>query len=724
MRLALQGLLAIVVALLIAGCGGGEGDDDSEPTTTDDSGETQQPVSQKPLGPSKAKESFDEARESVVKTLESEDCEGLDELIPVNRTEVDGDALCKTLRAQLEGAKPGDAESYEGGAVIDYQRDDQTIPLVLFVDEDGRYHLSHADPYVERPSVGTDAGNATDQAADRAVAAFASRQCDRVGDVLHPRIGVGSTSEKRICRAAKDSPIARIRDVNPDAEAVPLGGNATYAFYGLATSGVHYTMIIGRLPEAGIMPPLPITRSSTPSGRTCATRRNNDWSGGDVNAAMTQASMSGTPLDFAAARIESGNRWTRLQPEGLILHPNPRGQEPVNVTVPAPGPGSNGFSARLVTRSARCRPLVIRVEAVEPGAERPTPIGGVALEGTEDRQWELRFEPLVAGAELRLACELAPGARDHRFSAVLVSDAYIDQTPPRPRPRSVGLLFDGRLSEYFDRRPDEQSSLVLHHIPKTAGSSLFTELGQVLRPRLGVTKGPNSQFETMKEALAHHLPAIASGKYKFITGHFDRPDIGLILAQTPAEVVTILRDPVGRVVSDYRYTLTPKHPGYEKVRVRYPTLESYLDDPRRANLMFRRLRRSEDDTVADVIDDVESNYAFVGLTEEYPLSRRTIFSLVGAQPPGAPLQANRTVDTPENQTDWRDLVERIREVNEVDVALYEHFRGRFAAIRGALAEQLDVVDTDLGTPRNRTRAGDEHGSETGPKSKRRRTAGR
>ena len=98
--------------------------------------------------------------------------------------------------------------------------------------------------------------------------------------------------------------------------------------------------------------------------------------------------------------------------------------------------------------------------------------------------------------------------------------------------------------------------------------------------------------------------------------------------------------------------------------------------------MFRRLRRSPEDSVEDVIAILEANYAFVGITERYELSRRALFHLLGKVPPSTQARKNRTES--DEELDWRPLVDRIREVNRNDLRLYQHFCERFLGIERAL----------------------------------------
>lgn len=230
-------LLPLICATVagIVGCGGATNDEPTAPAV---------------LAAPKAKEPFDRARVRIVKTLNSKDCDGLRRLIPEQRTGIKVGKLCTTVQFQLADARTVAAEAYRGGAVIDYEREGKRIPVILFVAADGIYRFSHVDIHVGRASVRTKPTSGADQAAERAVAALVSRDCRRVRSVMHDEIGVGAAPRKAVCAYAKNNPIAGIRDVDPQARAKRLGGNEVYSFYGIATSGVHYTLIVALRPSA------------------------------------------------------------------------------------------------------------------------------------------------------------------------------------------------------------------------------------------------------------------------------------------------------------------------------------------------------------------------------------------------------------------------------------------------------------------------------------------
>lgn len=261
----------------------------------------------------------------------------------------------------------------------------------------------------------------------------------------------------------------------------------------------------------------------------------------------------------------------------------------------------------------------------------------------------------------------------------------------------VKLLNDD-CAGYFADNADAPDALWLFlHIPKTAGTSFRAELAKRLRPNANICRNEGGSarlpsFPSVQAALDHFLAQqLPAGQVRFASGHLTRSQVDTIAARHPRpRLITMLRDPETRVVSDYRYQRTPKHPGHRQFIERYPTLESYVRSAASQDKMFEFLRRGPDDRAEDVIADLEANFAFVGLTEMYALSRRILFRLLGAVPPPAE-EKNRTQALPENAVrELETVLPLIRETNLRDAAIFRHFRQVYRDRREAIRAYLQA----------------------------------
>lgn len=259
---------------------------------------------------------------------------------------------------------------------------------------------------------------------------------------------------------------------------------------------------------------------------------------------------------------------------------------------------------------------------------------------------------------------------------------------------SLADLARGDVATYLRRNADAPDATWLFlHIPKTAGSSFRSELARRLKPEANITVNyaddSRSHNEKLQAAVEAFCAAQASAPVRFASGHLSRG----LMAEIEAGVVnprlvTMLRDPVARVVSDYRYQRTPAHPPHRSFIERYPRFEAYLESRESQNKMTAFLRRDPQQSVDDIVADINRSFAFVGITELYTLSFRLLTALLGAVAAPA-LHERRTDSNDDNQIpNLEALRPRIAELNRFDMAIYQHFRRR-------LERQRTAIDTEL-----------------------------
>jgi len=265
----------------------------------------------------------------------------------------------------------------------------------------------------------------------------------------------------------------------------------------------------------------------------------------------------------------------------------------------------------------------------------------------------------------------------------------------------LSSLLEGRFQQYFDEILSRSPVWLFVHIPKTAGSSLNGELVPILSPNhhifIDYTKLDRQSFaDLLDEAVGRFLDLAATRRYAYCTGHLTAEQVSRITVSVPnVRPMTLLRDPVARFVSDYRYQCSPMHTGHEQFRAAHPVIDSYLDVPGEwnkaaAHLIPPELRDTGD--AAKCVEHVLAQYSFVGIQESYALSLRLITTLAGA--PRRPAVFKR-VNTPTSETAIELTASTealIRERNALDIGIYETLAARFRGIEEGLIGYLDRVD--------------------------------
>ncbi len=232
---------------------------------------------------------------------------------------------------------------------------------------------------------------------------------------------------------------------------------------------------------------------------------------------------------------------------------------------------------------------------------------------------------------------------------------------------------------------------LLLHIPKTAGSSLSAELNTLMPPYRNIhlsqehylrTDLTGEQFWAQLDPVIETMIADdRTEHFRSASGHLRMRQANMIRdAIRRTKLFTFLRNPVRRIVSDYNYQRTDQHPAWQEFTANFPTLDAYVENEAEHNKMYKYLRAPLDEPVPDLIERVESEFDFVGIVEMYPLSFNILSRLFGFN--YLPSQRLRT-----GRVEYEDVApalrERIAEVNDLDLAIYEHFHGLMLQHRAA-----------------------------------------
>jgi hypothetical protein len=260
------------------------------------------------------------------------------------------------------------------------------------------------------------------------------------------------------------------------------------------------------------------------------------------------------------------------------------------------------------------------------------------------------------------------------------------------------LLLDGRAGDYLRAAAIGADPCIFVHVPKTAGTSLRTELASLLRPEANIVvdyRDTSRSFHArMDEAVERFLAAAGPSGIRFASGHILARHVARMRAFFgDARFVTFLRNPVDRVVSDYRHQRSPRHPVHAAFAARFPTLEDYVAFAPEQNKMAQHLVPEDVFGGArprECIAHVMEAYAFVGIQEMYDLSFRTLTALAGgaARPS---LRANVAEGDPEERRVTTAMAHRIRQANRLDLALYDHFHGLLAGAAPGLEAALGAA---------------------------------
>lgn len=250
----------------------------------------------------------------------------------------------------------------------------------------------------------------------------------------------------------------------------------------------------------------------------------------------------------------------------------------------------------------------------------------------------------------------------------------------------IRTLFESGPQRYGAEEADGPGVLWFFvHVPKTAGSSFRSEMVELLEPSFNLrvdARDPGlTQEQRRQQALDELIEESRTMGLRFASGHVPFAEaLRLRKVNKATKFITMLREPVARVVSQYRYFRSPDNPGYQKVIEHYPDFDSFLDDEINADVQFKRLAPDPQAPVAEAIHAMEEEYAFIGLLEHYNYSFGVLTHLLGeARRPE--VHKRKTQDTKDNAVELsEDVLRKVRRLNRRDMEVFRHFRQRYAGL--------------------------------------------
>lgn len=249
-----------------------------------------------------------------------------------------------------------------------------------------------------------------------------------------------------------------------------------------------------------------------------------------------------------------------------------------------------------------------------------------------------------------------------------------------------------------------EEAVIFLHLPKTAG----TTLNRLIEWEYRLSEMYSIDPVLFKWSAAHlrTLSQRRLQRTRMFKGHMT---FGLHeLLPQPATYITVLRDPVDRVISAFYFMRSYKlHPLYWKFRRANSTLEDFVRQWNRDNIQSRIIAGSDYETpcTAEILEKAKENlhrsFSVVGLSERFEeslalmklrfrwnLSSYSSFNITRARP--------KKRDLPQATLDL------IRERNRFDIELYECGKAIFEDAVNANEAEVKHIASELVGARART----------------------
>ncbi len=249
-----------------------------------------------------------------------------------------------------------------------------------------------------------------------------------------------------------------------------------------------------------------------------------------------------------------------------------------------------------------------------------------------------------------------------------------------------------KLNRLIANRRENFDLLFYVHIPKTAGTSLCTDMRKRFNPSMNLWMNYaddemswHQQRLSVVKTLISRMP---EERFRFAHGHIPF-SVAVRLMHTGYKIgfATFIREPLSRLVSSYVYQKSAAHPHHQRVRRDHPTFESFYRMQNLQNQTHKFLRLDTRQTVPETIDMLERQFCFIGLQEDYELCFRTLSAIAGEQfKPQLFMNKMKSPDlVPELSP---DTIEEIKALNAADFEIYEHFASLWMENRDTVEQTL------------------------------------
>ena len=173
-------------------------------------------------------------------------------------------------------------------------------------------------------------------------------------------------------------------------------------------------------------------------------------------------------------------------------------------------------------------------------------------------------------------------------------------------------------------RLENDSLVIFQHLPKTAGVSFSHLLRSKLKPWKIV------QWNRVNESWNECLEELNYKQYKLVGGHLKYKHIDKFPFQsTKGNLITIIRNPITRLISHYYYGINPETPTSKSFIKKYPSFEYFLDSfP--DNYMATQWLIGNVSSLEEAIPILKKRYCFIGLTEFPNLSSLLLTKLLNS----------------------------------------------------------------------------------------------
>ncbi len=229
----------------------------------------------------------------------------------------------------------------------------------------------------------------------------------------------------------------------------------------------------------------------------------------------------------------------------------------------------------------------------------------------------------------------------------------------------------------FQKATEELNTLLVYlHVPKAAGNS---SIGSI-KVKVGKENSRSIKWNDIEKSWSDFIVEHQEKPLSLVSGHFRfKHVLALKEANVDYKLVTFIRHPVERIISQYKYSCSENVPNYLEFRNKFKTFDDYAYRGVGPNAVSRILVQGAL-SFEEYLNKLKDRYAFVGLSEHYDFSMFMLMNSLGYDYEIAK-KKNVTIKDSFNQFDVsKKTYDYLLEKHSLDVQLFNHFNDLYVSI--------------------------------------------
>lgn len=238
---------------------------------------------------------------------------------------------------------------------------------------------------------------------------------------------------------------------------------------------------------------------------------------------------------------------------------------------------------------------------------------------------------------------------------------------------SFSEMFERYLPQYISQCASisENATKLFVHLPKTGGSAIRELLQSKAKRSINIDS--YAQLSKWGDIIAEQK----ENPFDIISGHIDHKALRQMYSSNEnIAVITFVREPVARVISQYRYMVTTKYPKHIEFKEKYASFRDFMNNAIPENPMINTLLGPHAG-VESALKSAEELFMFIGITEYSSIHSFIVQKCFDFELFHIPQRVNVTEDTEENSLpiSEEDYV-ALREKLWLDIEFYDILKSK------------------------------------------------